>query len=292
MEQPGPRRPGRPKTKPAPPALEKHGCVAAPENPDALVEFAYGAPLALKLLYTYCKSAKATAIHICFDRTGFSVYARDSQRRLTIAARLRGEDANWYYYAGESPLWAYVRVDALEVPFSSLNADVHKLALCITRVDPGVLMITTKSFNSGIDSSCYNIRLLTDVEPDPELYADDTTKYALEFSLTTGLFHRIVSNASRGQNNITFAKCGAAPLTISYDSSGVPCSETCNDANIALSAALEANEAVRAEVTFSDVKPLAVARVGEKVRIALGARTARLDSQAGHVTIRTLLNLV
>ena len=82
------RGPGRPPSKPAPPALEQRGIVLAPLDANNRLEFVYNDPSVFKSLFTYFKNIKARDIHLRCNPAGLTFFARDHSKTSRVVAHV------------------------------------------------------------------------------------------------------------------------------------------------------------------------------------------------------------
>jgi hypothetical protein len=268
----GKRGPGRPSNKPPPPALERKGIVASPDNPENRLEFVYGDPLLFKALFAYLKNVKARQIHVRCARQGITFYTRDHAKTSRIVANVPGALVNWHYC--EDDFWININRESVEKIFGGIDKTFYKMTFMITHDDPKHIHIVFK--DAAIDKECnYQVTLST-YEADPDLYEVEALlvpavlkqRFPIEFTLTAKQFKKTVTDASNLSENVTFEKFGENPLQITYAKAGITYTEVYRTpAKIKLRSSVSDGDTFRCTVAVANVKSLATSMVTEDVRI-------------------------
>lgn len=266
------RGPGRPPSKPAPPALEQRGVVAAPRDASNRLEFVYGDPSVFKSLFTYFKNIKARDIHLRCNPTGLTFFARDHSKTSRIVAHVAGEHVNWHYCDGE--FWLGLNREHVEKMFAAIDKTLFKITILQSVDDPNSLTFVFK--DAEIEKEC-NYRVSLSTYPrDEELYEAEraltpaalTALFPVEFMLSAKQFKKSIGDASNYSETLTFEKLGAHPLQLTYARANLVYNEVYRSAlKIRLRSAVADGAIFRATVKIANVKSLASSMVTDDVRI-------------------------
>jgi len=266
------RGPGRPPSKPAPPALEQRGIVLAPLDANNRLEFVYNDPSVFKSLFTYFKNIKARDIHLRCTPAGLTFFARDHSKTSRVVAHVAGEHVNWHYCDGE--FWLGINREHVEKMFASIDKTLFKITILQSVEDPNTITFVFK--DAEIDKEC-NYRISLSIYPrDEDLYEAERalapaliqTLFPIEFTLSAKQFKKSISDASNYSELITFEKLGTHPLQLTYAKSNLVYNEVYRSAaKIRLRSAVNEGTIFRATVKIANVKSLASSMVTDDVRI-------------------------
>jgi hypothetical protein len=266
------RGPGRPPSKPAPPALEQRGVVTAPRDAANRLEFVYGDPSVFKSLFTYLKNIKARDVHLRCNPRGLTFFARDHSKTSRVVAHVAGEHVNWHYSDGE--FWLGLNREHVEKMFAAIDKTLFKITILQSIDDPNSLTFVFK--DAEIDKEC-NYRVQLSIYPrDDDLYEAEraltpaalTTLFPIEFTLSAKQFKKSISDASNYSETLTFEKLGAHPLQLTYAKANMVYNEVYRvPAKIGLRSAVADGAIFRATVKVANVKSLASSMVTDDVRI-------------------------
>lgn len=266
------RGPGRPPSKPAPPALEQRGIVTAPRDASNRLEFVYGDPSVFKSLFTYFKNIKARDIHLRCNPRGLTFFARDHSKISRVVAVVAGEHVNWHFCEGE--FWLGINREHVEKMFASIDKTLFKITIMQTHDDVNTLTFVFK--DAEIDKECnYKINLST-YPRDEELYEAEKALspaaiialFPIEFTLSAKQFKKSISDASNYSDSLTFEKMGTSPLQLTYAKANLIYNEVYRvPAKIGLRSSVADGAIFRATVKVANVKSLASSMVTDDVRI-------------------------
>jgi hypothetical protein len=266
------RGPGRPPSKPAPPALEQSGIVSAPRDASNRLEFVYGDPSVFKSLFTYFKNIKARDIHVRCNPRGITFFARDHSKTSRVVATVAGEHVNWHYCDGE--FWLGLNREHVEKMFAAIDKTLFKITILQSIDDPNSITFVFK--DAEIDKEC-NYKVQLSIYPrDPDLYEAEralapaalTALFPIEFTLSAKQFKKSISDASNYSETLTFEKLGMHPLQLTYAKANMVYNEVYRvPAKIALRSAVADGSIFRATVKVANVKSLASSMVTDDVRI-------------------------
>lgn len=266
------RGPGRPPSKPAPPALERRGIVSAPRDSNNRLEFVHSDPTIFKSLFTYLKNIKARDVHLRCNPRGLTFFARDHSKTSRVVAVVAGDHVNWHYCEGE--FWLGLNREHVEKMFASIDKTIFKITIIQTIDDPNSLTFVFK--DAEIEKEC-NYKVNLSIYPrDHDLYdaervltpAAMTANFPIEFTLSAKQFKKSIGDASNYSETLTFEKVGLHPLQLTYAKVNMVYNEVYRSAaKIALRSAVPEGAIFRATVKIANVKSLASSMVTDDVRI-------------------------
>src|SRR6185436_1162454 len=96
-----PRKPGRPRKKPANQPKPKSGVVAKPTDAQHYIEFLYDEQMVFKKLWQFFKLMAVSNIHMVFSSDCIFIYCKDHHQKSDIRVKIDCNLVNHYYCKNE-----------------------------------------------------------------------------------------------------------------------------------------------------------------------------------------------
>jgi hypothetical protein len=209
------KKPGRPRKNPDVRSIVSQGIVAAPSEPDRIVEFAYNAPGVLKKVITLQKAFAVGDVEIIFGtQCATFVSATQPDPKIRIRVCFEGATTNRYYCATQ------VAVRVAQAQFEQLLENLtkeHEEVLFILKEDyrkQVYCILRNTTLNS---EKTYTIPVISNDSPVDMTGCDDSA-YPLRFKISSKVLKQEVLGMKGMSPIMIIVKAGDGPLQFTCDS--------------------------------------------------------------------------
>jgi hypothetical protein len=263
-----PRKPGRPRKKPANQPKPKSGVVSKPTDDQHYIEFLYDEPMIFKKIWQFFKLMAVTNIRMLFGADNILIYCKDHHEKSDIRVKIDCNLVNHYYCKNELDIGIFC--ENLKKIMSTIDRNYNSILFLSTcdNIQKNIQVILKNSLDIEEHHKIELIGEYENIDKEKEFLDEE---FAVKFELSGKYLKKVISDIKTFSDQIAIRLDGPddnlAFEYINNDKKIKSLHTMKNNSAIKLENTLGEDDAFRASFKIDYVRPISAAILSENVKI-------------------------